>query len=162
VTTPAPVAFPNNVVEAIEAEIKDLIAAETTEIDTVVKRPLRTTDPHKSVGIYAEDWLPQDFNIGLAGPAIAQYLFSIMVMCKNTNEEEGLAEHADLSKKVRSMLYRSQSLQVRLAQLQETSSGVLERAARWGVRRQRFMSGEISGQFIYLSVIEFWLETEAV
>jgi hypothetical protein len=78
------------------------------------------------------------------------------------DEETGISEHATLSKMVRGMLYRDETLRVQLATLVWTDGLTTERAKRWGVVNQRFISNEIGGVWLYLSILEFWLETETV
>jgi hypothetical protein len=60
------------------------------------------------------------------------------------------------------MLYGDQPLRVGLAALSVASGSSIERAQRWGIRQQRFSSNEIQGAFLYLSTLEFWLETETI
>lgn len=159
-TTPAiaVAAFPSNVVEALRDELNVALG---TQVELVVKRPLRPTDPDSSVGIYALDWQPGNHEIGFHEPTLARYQVAIQVFVKHQDEEEGSAIHTFLSKTVRTMLYRGEALRIRLSSLNETSLGVTERVQRWGVRQQRFVSNEIQGRFLYLSTTEFWIETEA-
>ncbi len=128
-------------------------------------RPLRPEDPATSIGIFVMDWVPGELE--MAGrsnpdPTLSTYLFGIHAFVKHGDREDGMIKHALLSKMVRSMLYRQESLRVRLSQLSETSLGVRERSQRWGVRQQRFMANEIEGSFLYLSTLEFWVETESI
>lgn len=150
--------FPNNVVialaEAMENRVDGLRGV-------VLKRPLRKIDPGPSVGIFAVDWRPESYDIGKPDPAIHSYLFGIQALVKNGDEEIGRLEHGLLSKMVRVMLYRDDSLRVRLSGLTDTTLGVTERTLRWGVRQQRYIANEIQGTFLYLSTTEVWLETES-
>jgi hypothetical protein len=78
------------------------------------------------------------------------------------DEERGLATHSVLSKMVRSMLYRDDALRVGLLALSVVMNGSTERTKRYGVNRQNFVSNELSGSWLYLSTLEFQLETETV
>lgn len=150
-------AFPYNVVYALEECLG------TTEgVNTVVRRPLRPTDPNGTLGVFAKDWVPGQGAIGQRDPMSAQYLYGIQFLLKHTDEVEGNEMQARISKSLRAMLYRDTNLQVRLGQLTETSFGVRERMQQWGISRQRFLSNEVQGQFIYLSTLDFWVEVEIV
>lgn len=149
--------FPNNVVEVLAEEFMGIEGMEF-----VLKRPLNATDPDMCLGVFALDWVPEEYEIGQYEPAIATYHYAVQAFVKHANEEEGIAKHTILSKMVRAMLYRESSIRVRLGSLTETSLGIKERTQRWGVRQQRFMSNEIAGAFLYLSTVELWLQTEAV
>ena len=80
---------------------------------------------------------------------------------KDMDEMRGLSTHSTLAKLVRTTLYRDESLRVGLASLVTTTSGT-ERLKRWGVNTQRLIANELSGQWLYLSTTEFWLETETI
>lgn len=149
--------FPENVV----AELKVSLEALAT-FDVILKRPLKPVDPNNSCGVYAVDWVPQEYAMGQFDPAISRYLFGIQTFVKHGNEQEGIELHAQHAKKVRVMLYRDTDLRVRLGQLSTIEAGVTERAQKWGVQHQRYISNEINNNFLFLAVTEFWLETEMV
>lgn len=156
--------FPNNIVE--------LIHLRCSYIDSdlfITNRPLRDTDPVQAIGIFAAQWLPnedsKEMSGGLPGPSeptIQTYLVSVQSFVKDMDEERGLAVHSVLSKIIRSMLYRDEPLRVGLASLSVDMNGSTERTQRWGVRTQRYFSNEITGNWLYLSTLEFWLDTETV
>lgn len=150
--------FPNNVLVLLAQELQAIDYAEL-----VAMRPLKPEDPPVSIGVFVIDWIPGDAEMtGRANsdPTISTYLFGIQALIRHTDREEGLLKHALLSKIIRSMLYRRESIRVRLSQLNEASLGITERTQRWGVRQQRFLSNELEGNFLYLSTLEFWVETE--
>ena len=162
---PATPVFPNNVVSLVQTSVQAL------DSDLVVyRRPLRVTDPSQgSVGIYGQQWLPEEDSyemrgapMGLHVPTLDQYLISVQAFVKDTDEERGLARHSVLSEMIRSMLYSDATLRVGLSALTTTVSNVTKRTKRWGVRQQRYFSNEIDASFLYLSTLEFWLETETV
>lgn len=149
--------FPENVVAELKTSFESM-----GEVDTVVARPLKPTDPHLSLGVFAIDWTPRDFVIGQYDPAVTRYMVGIQSFVKHGNEEEGIALHTRLAKMVRVMLYRDEGLRVRLGSLSTTEFGVTERIQRWGVQTQRYISNEFQGSFLYLAVTELWVETEIV
>ena len=157
--------FPNNIV--------DIIATRAELIDAdlfVTRRPLRNTDPNQSVGVYAGDWQPQDNSKEFKGlgnahastPTLSRYRIIVQSFIKDMDQERGLNVHAVLSRMVRSMLYTDEPLRVALAGLSVNLDGSTERTQRWGVTSQKFFSNELSGDWLYLSILEFWLETETI
>jgi hypothetical protein len=155
--------FPNNVIS--------LIATRAQYIDSdlyVAKRPLRASDPSESFGVFAHQWEPNNNSQEMRGvptpgpnePTLQTYLIGLQAFIKDFQEDRGLAKHSVLSSYVRAMLYRDDPLRVGLAALSVTQTGRTERAMRWGVRTQRYLSNEIDGNFLYLSTLEFFLETE--
>lgn len=154
--------FPNNVVSLMKARAKLL----DKDIE-VFGRPLRSSDPNQCIGILAAQWLPDEESYEMLGgpqgrhePTLQSYLITVQALVRDTDEERGLATHAVLSKMIRSMLYRDEPLRVALLSLNVQMNGSTERLQRFGVRQQRFFSNEISGSWLYLSNLEFWIETE--
>lgn len=158
-TTPV---FPNNVVNLIYAQAQQLDADLA-----MFKRPLRRSDPGQSIGVYGSQWVPDEDSFEMGGssagfhePTLASYLVSIQAFVADFDEERGLATSSVLSTMVRSMLHRNDNLRVALRALSVVMEGSTERTRRFSVRTQRFNSNEIDGNFLYLSTLEFWLETE--
>lgn len=151
--------FPVNIVDALTAGLAPLAGVDP---DGIAKRVLRRSDPDGSLGVSVVDWVPDQNDIGQYDPVLSTYLFRIEHLIKHSNEEEGRTEHAVMAKKIRLMLYRNDGLRVRLAALRESEGGLTERVQRWGVRQQRMPSNEINGEFLFLSVTEFWVQTETV
>jgi hypothetical protein len=154
--------FPYNAVNVMATRFA------TIDSDLVIlKRPLRASDPVQTIGVSAAQWLPDEESFEMRGlpaaihePTLSSYLITIQVFVKDTDEERGAAVHATLAKHVRTMLYRDTALIVGLRQLSATVSGSTESTGRFGIRTQRYLSNELSGSWLYLSNIEFWLETE--
>lgn len=158
--------FPNNVVE--------LIAIAMASIDSdvsVFRRTLRNSDPRQSIGVFAQAWNPIPDSMEMVGigrpgkqfPTIQEYTLGIQAFVKDGDEERGLAIHSVLAQRTRSVLYTYEPLQVALAGLiVEFQNGMIERLKRWGVRTARYFSGEIDSQMLYLSTLEFWIETETI
>lgn len=156
--------FPNNVVEILANKYLMIEG-----LEYVLKRPLRPTDPDMCLGVFPLDWTPGEFEIGGAvnfnipvDPVTSTYQYAIQAFIKHADEEEGILKHTILSKIVRAMLYRDTALRVALAALNETSLGMKERTQRWGVGAQRFIQNDIQGKFVFLSTMDFWVETEVV
>ncbi len=154
--------FPNNIV--------DLIYTRATSIDPDIerfRRPLRPEDPQQSIGVYAALWNPDEDSLEMKGnqgreQSLQRYTVMVQAFVRDGDEERGLAIHSVLSSRVRAMLYRDAPLQIGFRALTWTDAGnpALESARRWGIRNQRFISNEVQGSWLYLSSIEFWLETE--
>lgn len=154
--------FPNNAV--------DLIYTRAASIDSELerfRRPLRPDDPQQSFGVYAALWTPDEESNEMRGsrahePTLQRYTVMVQAFVKDGDEERGLAIHSVLSSRVRAMLYRDTPLRVGFGALSWSDAGnpATEHARRWGIRNQRFMSNEVQGSWLYLSSIEFWLETE--
>jgi hypothetical protein len=163
ITAATPV-FPNNAVE--------LIATRSQSLDTdlfVVKRPLRESDPAQSVGVFGSQWNPTEDSYEMTGyqpsihePTLSAYLIGVQAFVKDMDELNGLATHSVLSKMIRVMLYRDDSLRVGLRSLSVVMNGSTERTQRFGIRTQRYLSNDLQGVWLYLSTLEFWLETETV
>lgn len=156
--------FPNNIVDLI------YVRAESIDSDLErFRRPLRPEDPQQSFGVYAALWNPDEESMEFRGnrskePTLNRYTVMVQCFVKDGDEERGLAIHSVLSSRVRAMLYRDPPLQVGFGALSWSDVGNpgQERAQRWGIRNQRFMSNEVTGSWLYLSSIEFWLETEII
>lgn len=149
--------FPVNVVEELKTSL-DLL----TGVDHVLRRPLRPTDPTGSMGVYPVSWNPDGYQIGQYDPAVTRYKIAIQSFVKHGDDEQGVILHSQLAKRVRVMLYRDDELRVRLGSLNTVDGGAIERLQRWGVETQRYLSNEIQGSFLFLSVTEMWVETEIV
>lgn len=163
ITAPEAV-FPHNVVE--------LVAIPLNAIDSDIqcfKRPLRNSDPQQSIGIHSQLWTPDDGSLEMLGadntapqrPTLQTYTYAIQAFVKDADEARGLAIHSTLATAVRGVLYMHGPLRVALGQLKvEYENGQIEALKRWGVRTARFFSGEIESINLYLSTLEFWVETE--
>lgn len=157
---PAPTAYPAYFVWEI-ADYLDSTKA-TSGISMTIRRPLRPTDPHAAVGVWAENWFPGDAIIGQPMPGIGTYALKVQIIVKHIDEIEGHQIHSAMSKAVRRMLYEDQDLKVRLAAQTDSHGGRIERFQRLTINRQNFMADEVSGQFLFLSDLEVRVETENV
>lgn len=153
--------FPNNIVS--------LVVTRSQLLDNdlfVTPRPLRATDPNQSIGVVASMWTPEEESREFQGtartaqPTLSRYMVAVQCLIRDTEEERGLNTHAVLSRMVRSMLYTDTPLRVALSGLSSSLGGLTEHTQRWGVSQQRFFTNEINQEWLYLSILEFWLETE--
>lgn len=159
--------FPNNVVEIIATRF-DMIDEDPDPDNrlTVLKRPLRNTDPVQAIGVFATNWngVEDSFEItgrgGPAQPTIQRYNLGIQAFIKDMDEERGLNTHSVLTKMIRSMLYHDEPLRVGLVSLSAELDGSTETTKLWGLGQTRYLSNEIAGEWLYLSTLDFWLETE--
>lgn len=155
------VVFPNNVVSLFAVKLG------TIDADmTVVTRPLHRTDPDQSIGVYAQIWEPDEDSyemghiVGGAEPTISRYQIAVQAMIKAGSEEQGLAVHSVLSKRIRTVLYRDTALQVALRSLVVTDGSSTERFMRGIIRTQRYMNDDIQGVFVFVSTLDYSIETE--
>lgn len=156
--------FPNNVVKWVATAMQGI------DLDVrVFKRSLRNTDPQQSIGVFAQAWGPDMESLEMQGtqnpgpqlPTIQEYILGVQAFVKDSDEERGLAIHSVLAQRTRSVLYTNHNLQVVLSQLSANlDGGYTESTKKWGVRTARYISGEISSQMLYLSTLEFWIQTE--
>lgn len=151
--------FPNNMI--------GLISERSQALDNdlfVTGRPLRSSDPIQSVGVFPSMWQPvegsQEMGRSNPGePTIQTYSVNVQGFVRDGDELKGLKRHSTLSHMLRTMLYRDPAIRVGLPALSYTTGGVTERVMRWGVRNQRFLSNEVTGSWLYLSTLEVWAET---
>lgn len=156
--------FPNNAISLMKTRLA------TIDADLFITgRPLRETDPVQAIGVFSESWSPEESSYEMRGlpsgrqePTLQDYLITVMGFVKDMDEERGLAVHAILAKRIRAMLYRDEQLRLGLLALTVTMNGSTERTKRFGIRTQRFVSNELNNSWLYLSTLEFWLETETV
>lgn len=156
--------FPNNIVKFVA------LAMGSIDPDIrIFRRPLRDTDPQQSIGVFAQAWSPDPESLEMQGigspapqmPSLQQYILGVQAFVKDSEEERGLAVHAAMSQRVRAVLYTDANLQVVLGQLSvNLNPTYTESMRRWGVRTARYFSNEINAQMLYLSTLEFWIETE--
>lgn len=152
--------FPGNVIDRVSTSLA------TVDVDAVVfKRPLRPSDPNYSIGVYAATWVPNadTYEIGhtpTTEATLNNYQIGVQTMIKDGDSERGLNIGTIFARRVRSVLYRDEQLRLALGSLYVQDSVSRESMRRFGVRSQRFMSNDIEGKFVFVSVLEFEIETE--
>jgi len=155
--------FPHNVVDLLVTRF-ELIDTDLAE--AVFARPLRPSDPVQAIGVNAVLWTPEQESLEMRGmhnmeASLNRYLITVQGFIKDMDEERGLNVHSTLARLLRSILYNDAPLREALVSLTAIPSiGKVEAPQRWGVRQQRFFSNELDATWLYLSVLEFWLETE--
>jgi hypothetical protein len=154
--------FPINVVKLLALRAEQVIDPGDT---TVVKRPLGVTDPDQSISVVAVDWSPVQKSREMGQKTnpkeeVAQrYTIVVQTLINDADEDRASNRHSVFSKMVRDMFYRDQVLQVALPQLSVAVGGIEEVVSDWGVRDQRQMVNHSEGSFLYLSTLDFWVET---
>ncbi len=151
VTTYFPSVFVNEIVKCLE----DML-----EGHHVVPRPLRSEDPGFTVGVWAEEWVPDEdsYQIGQQEATIARYVIRVQNSVKAAEESIGRALFSLNAKAVRVILYRDPELAVRLRSLQEQVLGSTERVTRFKVTRQRYMTARLNG-FLFIATTDLTIET---
>lgn len=163
------VVFPNNVINMIETRFEQLWADPEPDESLktrIYQRPLTREDNSESVGIYPALWSPNEDSYEMRGlrsnePTLQRYLIMIQGYIKDTDRERGMQKHSVLAMRLRNVLYRDTVLGLSFASgVTVTEMGVTESLKRWGVQVQRFFSNELSGTWVYLSTLEYFIETE--
>lgn len=161
------VCFPNNVVDLVATQLANIEMPLPPEVENqirVVKRPVRDTDYTQTISVIPSLWVPNMDSLEMAGgknePTIQQYTVAVEALVVDMDEERGIATHALLSSMVRLMLYRSLALRVALPMLEVDLSGYREKLTRWGISQQRFGNNQIGKNFVFLSTVDFWFETD--
>lgn len=160
------VCFPNNVVDMLATQLEDIELPLPSEMEKRVrieKRPIRNTDYTQTVSIIPALWMPDMDSMEMQGsrsePTIQRYTILVEALVVDLDEERGLATHALLSSIVRLKLYRSIPIRVALPLLEVDLEGYRERLMRWGIHQQRFANNQLEKNFVFLSTLEFWFET---
>lgn len=154
--------FPSNIIDGISPVLSALIPGAT-----VIKRPLRPTDPNNSLGISANIFTPREDSFELIGqtrygPTLSNYILTIQTFVKHTNEAEALEAGSLLASAIRYGLLFDPSVRVALSQLSYTdgTGAHTERFMRALIQGQRFLSNEINGTYLNLTNTELLIETE--
>lgn len=150
--------FPSNAIEIIKTRTQTLYPDLF-----VIERMLRQSDKTQSVGIYPLNWLPDEnsFETGnYEEPTVQRYHIGVQCFVMDADPVRGIKVHSVLTKVMRSLLYNDQPLRVGLDLLQTSMFGKTEKIQRRGISRTRYLSNEVRGNFLHLSTIEYWLETQ--
>ena len=156
--------FPSNVVQLVVARMK-----QKWPRTGIYPRPLRHTDLTQSIGVFPVDWSPdiESYEFTPPGdpvpagfPTIHTYRITVQAFVKDTDSEKGIRTHAIMSKAVRSMLYFDKPLALGLRQLRVEMDGVAEVIQRRRVLGAKYISNEINGTFLFLSTLQYSIETE--
>lgn len=162
------VVFPNNVINALETRFQQLWvdpAPDPSQATDIKLRPLTREDRSETIGIYPALWTPDEDSMEMRGrtpgePTIGRYTIMIQLYIKDGDRGRGAAKHSVFAMRTRNVLYRDAVLRGSLPGLSVTDLSVTETLKRWGVRNQRYFSNDLDGTWVYLSSLEFFIETE--
>lgn len=164
---PGDTEFPNNCIALLAARAQaycdpNPLAGESAV--QIYKRPLRTSDPTQSIGIFPSMKRPDNnsFEFTSLEPTLKRYTVILQTVVQDTKEEDAISVHSILSNRLWRMLYRDSPLNMGLTALNVVADNSIERIQRRGVELQRYLSNEINGSFIQTAWIECWFETETV
>jgi hypothetical protein len=160
----------------LEAKVVDLLADQCSTISlleygyedevTVLRRPIGSSDPNLSIGIYLANWEPLEGpSIGMHEQDLCRYNYGIQTMCKVDERESGLRISSILTKKLRRALVRDEAFRVQLQQLREDEDDftLYERVLRFKFERLSYDDMAVNGGgFLYISASVFSVETETV
>ena len=155
------VVFPNNIINIMETRFNQLWPDTKT-----FQRPLAKEDNSETIGIYPSLWTPNLESMEISGvspgePTLSDYLIMVQCFIKDSDRERGAAKHSVMAKRLRNMLYRDTLLRLAFQGIAITDFGVTESLKKWGCHLQRYFSNEISaGTWVYLSTLEYYIETE--
>lgn len=151
--------FPANVAALMAARVKPAIDADLT----VLRRPLKPSDPNQSVAIFPLTFAPDERSIEIQSlqPTLNRYNIVVQTLVKEFDEEAGISIDSILSHRLRMMFMRDTVLHAGLTVLSVNVNNSIERMQRRGISTQRYLSNEIDGKgFTFTSWMELWLETE--
>jgi len=156
--------FPNNVVKKV-ADYFQIIDAPADRL-TILKRPLRTSDPNYSIGVWGDRWEPDTSSYEMLGvdfartPTLERYLITIQAFVRDADEINGLIAHAVLAETIRTTLGSDPTLRAQLGGLQVTLNGTTKSLKKFYVRAGRYISNNVNGENLYLSTNDLMLEVE--
>ncbi len=164
---PDNVEFPNNCIALIAARIKGYCDPNPLPGEPqleVFQRPLRTSDPTQSVGVFPSIKRPDNnsFEFSSVEPTRKRYTIILQTVVQDSDQESCISVHSILSNRLWRMFYRDSPLNAGLTALSVVTNNSRERIQRRGIELQRYLSNEIDGSFIETSWIECWIETETV
>lgn len=154
--------FPNNVVQIVTATLE---AAHPAFANQSYPRQLRPSDPNPCIGVFPTLWIGDDDSLEMGHnpvwePTLQKYAISVQAMNKDSDKDVALARHSTIANLVRRTLYRSNPMRVMLASLSANDGVVQESFRKFTLGTQRYLSNDINGQFVFLSVLDLIIETE--
>lgn len=154
--------FPQNVIEVMVPRLRSLDADLA-----VLRRAIRPTDPVQSVGVYCDKITPNENSYEMRGlgaasiQSLATLTYRIQAYNKHSDEIEGLGINAELTERVRDMLYDDATFRIGLQPLTATRpNGKLKRLTRYMVKDTDYMQQQLAGDWTFLSVTTFEVEVE--
>lgn len=147
--------FPENIVLALSDYFTaTFIGPDATQqgIAAIVRRRLRPTDPTGTLAIFADTKQPDEYEMKgevVSDPSIAHYALRLDFFIKHTDEDEGRAIVARITKIIWVLLYRDPALIVRLRSLVETLFDVTESTLRWRIDMQKYFDTQLASTSTY-------------
>lgn len=148
--------WPTMVLPVLAEEIADAVP----EIEAIAFRTIELDDPATSLGITVKSWDGQEFCIGARYPDFADYQYQLELIVRGTPRTAVVIKHAQLTKKLRTMLYQRPALYLRLPLLTDTSFGITEKFSRLTIGKQLYESGVTGNAFIAASDTTLIIRTE--
>jgi hypothetical protein len=149
--------FPLQFVDAIAA------AVEAVMTDHVIRtEPLDPLSQDKEVSVFPLSWTPDPDStlIGQDEPALNRYLLKVQNLTIHGDIHVGYEQFTNDQRKIRAILYRSQSLSVSLGAMQESYLGSVERFKRLTVVRQTTLPGRQTLGMYFLCETDVQIDTE--
>lgn len=157
--------FPSNVIKLVATRMHQKWPSTDVKM-----RALRVSDTINAIGVFPSDWTPDVDSYEMqqvmqpkpAGfPTIQTYLISIQAFVKDMEAERAIRIHSLMSKAIRSLLYHDTPLALGLQALRVEMDNVTEVIQRRMIVRQKYLSNEIDGSWLYLSTLQYLIETES-
>lgn len=162
--------FPGNVIEVIQVGLPMIYSGMI-----VLPRRLRVAETAgQLVGIYpmtqvADDTSTEMNNKRLIGgdpnskssqPTLRTYVIGVQCMVKDSDETSGAFTLMALTNAVIGSLYNNALISVGLNTLSISDGTRIETIQKRGINRVRYLDGTIGQSFVYLSTIEYYVQTE--
>lgn len=135
-----------------------------SQVATVYRRELDSTDPTFSIGVFLRQHSPMDRpEIGGNGePGWSRFTFHIQTIVKSPERVRGETWSMQLTKLVRQALYRNAAFRSALLSLKVGDEPPYDRALKCGVLGTEYASGEVAGGMAFMSQTEFFLDAEGI
>lgn len=156
-----PEGFPDLFVYALKSIIEATVAddPEFPADGAILTRPMRPTDPTRSISVVEGEAAPKIYEIGgRMDPAVLTWTIGIQVLVKHSNEVEGRNIRKRLLSRVRKALFLPTTVQTLM-----TLNDGTERVTKFNMQRIDFASVEArdaNKQFLLLGQIELTFDTE--
>lgn len=149
--------FPGTFVNEIARSLQEFMPTHSVQT-----RPVRNTDPPRSVGVFSVSWRAdvESFGIGQVEPTLNRYVVRVQNVAKGFDEGEVMAAFTNDAKTIRVILYRDLDLRVRLSGLQEAFMSSVERVHKMQVLGQDYLSTRLTAEFMHVATTDVLIETE--
>jgi len=154
--------WPQSFIDVLVGETPELM--DVAGVNAVIDRPLDQTDANGSCGLYVMSWQPPPdaFEIGVNFPTRGNYMYALDFLSKGIDRASARTEMAVVTKRLRTMLYHDEQLQVRLKMLSESSAGVTENYSRMRVIKQDYEMGKLGDTHLAASTTIITVTTENI